>query len=317
MKTILSLYALALATTTWASDSSEWRHLQEEGQKALEKNNLTNAEDLFIKASEKAEPFGIADERYAKSLRHLGDAALQLHHYANADFAFTRLIRADGARWGTNDLLVAEDLLQLTDVAGSEKQFLRAHESVDAATAIVRVAANKNTSAMGFCDSTRAWLEMKEGHLDLAETDFQEALEIFETRGTAVRYSGSRLQMSHTYFVKPEALVVDTLKSLAACQIKEKKYPQAEDSLHRELGILESDLGKNSPQLAIPLDVLARIYFLEGKLAEAESTTRRALGLLSKADPSQPSVNNARALLGKILAAEGKSDEAATFKAKE
>ena len=300
-------------TVRAGDDASEWKRLNREGTKALEKNDFTRAEALLLQAVAKAEAFGPEDKRYAESYRPLAHAATQLQDYQTADLAYTRLAYADGKRLGTNDLRVAQDLLDYVEIAGYTRQFVLGTDALGRATEIVEQKLGKFSRGMGLCYATRAGLELQAHALRQADTNFQKALELLEGTQTVMHFSGDDLQMKQAYFSPPPIFVANVLNKLAICQRQEKKYPEAAASLRRSLDLLEREYGGNSLYLFNGLFNLAGVYADEGKLSEAETAARRAVSLARTVDRSNPTVKSAHALLAKILRAEGKGAEANKF----
>jgi len=296
-----------------SDDASEWRRLNREGTRALEKNDFAHAEQLLMKAVAKAEKFGPEDKRYAESFRPLAHAATELHDYQTADLAYTRLAYADGKRLGTNDLRVAQDLLDYVEIAGFTQQFVLGREALDRATTIVAQKLGKFSRGMGLCYAARAGLELQENLPAAADANFQKALELLEGTQTVMHFSGEDMQMKQAYFSPPPIFVANVLNKFAICQRQERKYAEAEASLRRSLDLLEREYGKGSLYLFNGLFNLASVYNDEGKLSEAESAGRRALSLARAVDRSNPAAQSARALLAKILLAEGKNAEARKF----
>ncbi len=58
---------------------------------------------------------------------------------------------------------------------------------------------------------------------------------------------------------------------------------------------------------------LSLTYKASGDLPKAEAASRRALALVSEVDPANPTVQGVRHVLGEILTAEGKLDEAKKY----
>ena len=57
------------------------------------------------------------------------------------------------------------------------------------------------------------------------------------------------------------------------------KYEEAEPLYQRSLGIRETKLGKDHPNVASSLNNLAGLYESQGKYEEAESLYKRSLGI--------------------------------------
>lgn len=70
----LTIAILLAGFNAWAADNPTWEKMLEEGGKALNEGNFTQAEETFTKALKAAEKFGKDDPRYAQTLNSLAFA---------------------------------------------------------------------------------------------------------------------------------------------------------------------------------------------------------------------------------------------------
>ncbi|HEX4119109.1 MAG TPA: tetratricopeptide repeat protein [Verrucomicrobiae bacterium] len=308
------LLLLTAFTARAADDSDKWKHLYRAATKAMEKNEYNAAESLLIAASEIAEKFGPNDERYSDTFRSLGDASTHLHHFGIAAAAYARLADADGERLGTNDIKVANDLLQLVEVAGFQQDYQNGTDAMDRATSIVRRNVGNNCYAMGICESHRADLELQEGHHAAAESNYLHAIKLLDSEQTVCSFSGKGLMAKGTVFAPSHLAVALTLNQLGICQTQEKKYDEAQASLRRSIKLTQWIFcGSSSPALVNPLYNLAIACFKGGDLADAESAARRALSIIDNYNRSDPTRVWIQKVLSATLIAEGKPAEAKKF----
>ncbi len=114
---------------------------------------------------------------------------------------------------------------------------------------------------------------LQEGRLARAEKYFLEALSEAENSGAS------------------EELLAASLNNLAAVYRAQGKYAQAEPLYLRALGIYETALGPEHPDVATSINNMAALYHSQGKYAEAEPLYQRALAITEKAlGPEHPDV---------------------------
>ncbi|HWD17946.1 MAG TPA: tetratricopeptide repeat protein [Verrucomicrobiae bacterium] len=307
VKAWLTGLVFCVAAAAWADNATDWKKLNHDGKKALEKNDFATAEKLLLQAADKATNFDLGDERYAESLEPLGHAAVQLRHYTNADMAYARLVEADSKRLGTNSLKVAWDLMQVTEVASYEGEFERGQEALERAISMVTAVRGAVSPAMGMCWAQKGGFELQQQHFLDAETDYKKALPMLEQTGVTMHFSGADLQMKQSYFDPPQVFAIEIMNNLAICQRKEEKYAEAEKTLRDAIKLVEWKYGGDAAHLVTPLANLAATLLDEHKFPEAKDTADRALGILRKINPSLPLAKQLREI--KAMAQAGKAPE--------
>ncbi len=298
---------------TRGSDITEWEKLQREGNSGVRRASLHAAAKAFTKAAEKAETFGKDDARYAESLRGMGFVAMETGNFNGADFAFTRLTRIDGLLYGTNDLLVAQDLIVLTELSSRTGPSTRGDESIPAAEAIIRQKAGTNSPEMGYCIATRASLEAAEDHLPQAEKHFQEALAILDRDGTEAHFRGSGSFPKEFEVKSPRFYLFLVLNNYGLCQENEKKFQEAKATFQRAIKIVEKEYGTTSVALIELYYNLGRTESMAHETREAEKTLRRAYLLSGGSLNPGPLGEQIRKLLVEVLKNDGKTYEASLY----
>jgi Flp pilus assembly protein TadD len=108
-----------------------------------------------------------------------------------------------------------------------------------------------------------------------------------------------------------------SLESLAEVYWKQGKYNLAEPLSRRVLGIYESILGTNHPDVGFVANNLGMLYHAQGNLKSAAALYDRALLLLvSKLGPQHPSIFNLETNLKNVLIALGRTADAEAVKVK-
>ena len=94
------------------------------------------------------------------------------------------------------------------------------------------------------------------------------------------------------------------------------KFKKALDLSEQALALREKMLGPNDPDLAESLGTVAKLYMLEGRLADAEPYLSRAVGIVEKAvGRDHPAFGVVLNMLGELYIRQGRHDEAeATLK---
>jgi len=80
-------------------------------------------------------------------------------------------------------------------------------------------------------------------------------------------------------------VLVDSLGLLARAYEEQNRPADAIPVRRRYLEVFEAQLGKEHPDVCLPLATLARLYVKTGKTAEAEAAYKRAVAIREKADP--------------------------------
>jgi tetratricopeptide (TPR) repeat protein len=306
------LFAVCIAAHA-TDDSAEWKRLERNANIAFAHSEFSKAEKLLIAASQIADKFGPQDKRYAETYRSLGEAFFELQRFDLAADVYKRAADSDGQRLGTNELVVAEDLLRFVEMSGYAGNFLDGREALERATLIIREKGSDSPHLMGICYARRGYLELQESHFAVAETNFLKALEILETEKTERHFAATGFQMRITTFVPEQADAAHVLDQLGVCQTAEKKYSQAETSFLRSIDLMQWKYGKSSGTLVNPCYNLALCYLAEGKLADAEKMARRVFSYFDMVQGPKSMSEKARQLMSKVLRAEGKNDEARKF----
>ncbi|HEX3720398.1 MAG TPA: tetratricopeptide repeat protein [Verrucomicrobiae bacterium] len=300
---------LVILVASADDDAAKWKGLDHKGNKALKKNDYATAETLFVEASKFAEKFGPKDARYAETFRSLAAASNRLRHFGFAAMAYKRLADADGQRLGTNDIKVADDLLQYVEMAGYEKDFQNGNEALERATAIVLEQCGHYSYAMGVCYAQRGDLELQQSHLAIAETNFLKAIRPMEAHQYRTLVSSRGLPII-SVLVPSRRAVASVFNQLGVCQYEEKKFGPAEIAFLRCIELNKLEYTDPSSVIAAPLANLARAYLGDGKLADAEKNARKAFSIVDRVEPSNPMEQSTRRLLATVLIAEGKTGEA-------
>ncbi len=215
---ILLLLGVICLTARAHDDDADWKRLDKEGRKQLERNDFAKAKESYLKAATIGEKLGPNDERYASSFRSLGYAAQQVGEFSMADFGYTRALQSDEMRLGSNDIVVAYDLMSLADVAGYGDEFLRCDEALDRARPIVEMKIGKYSAGMGIWFASRGSLEMKEGHAASAETNFLKALELLPVNSTFMPFSGANMRIIQSYFKPSQTATAYVYNNLGLVQ---------------------------------------------------------------------------------------------------
>jgi tetratricopeptide (TPR) repeat protein len=206
-----------------ADENAEWKRLNHEGMKALERSDPVGAKAAFYNAVVLADNFGPKDSRFSQSYRALGFSALQMQDYPTADLGYTRAIRGDEARLGSNDLVVASDLLGLVEAARQLEEFVTCHESLERAAKIVEAKQGGASPAMGLCCAARGAVEFQEAHFSAAETNLERAIRLLDKTAWVLHAIGPEEQLSGSFFQPPQILTLEAFTNYAACLREQKR----------------------------------------------------------------------------------------------
>ncbi len=102
--------------------------------------------------------------------------------------------------------------------------------------------------------------------------------------------------------VAPAAAATDPLLAQAEALAQQGKYPRALAAAEKALRAAETAYGKEDSRLATPLEVLAHIYALEGKKAEAAAHYRRALAILRASSRNKAEIASIESKLASLNA---------------
>jgi len=281
-----------------------WKKDTQQAKKALEKNQFSQAGELYQAAVKDAEKFGPDDSRLAETLNDFARIRLQLREYPDAEVAFHRALAIDEKRLGTNDFHLALEFFGLGEVCG----FARRYEEADAyylrAQSLMAAKFGKFDRMVGECLLARAKVAMMDDRLDVSEKLFKEALDLIQSERTKINFQINQ-SVTRTVTLPNQAAVAGAFNDLGLLYQKQKKFGDAEAAFNRSLKICEEHYGKNSLMLCDGLYNLAFVYAQQGKLAEAEALLRRSLAILKAADADHPLATQTAQLLDRVLQAKG------------
>ncbi len=139
--------------------------------------------------------------------------------------------------------------------------------------------------------SSLAVVQQQRGRLAAAEASLREALAMRRRLGLA-----------------PDEAEADSLNSLAVVLRKQERLDEAERTYQESFALYDRLLGPGDPRRANVLNGLARVHRQRADLPAAERLARQSLDLLQRqSEPPPTALANTWALLGEILAAQGRA----------
>lgn len=129
----------------------------------------------------------------------------------------------------------------------------------------------------------------------------------------AEKYAQEALTLRRKTLPKDDLDLAQSLDVVAQVLTDEKKPAKAEPLLQEALEIRRTSMGPRYLDVAISLDRLAKVYERENRLLEAEQLLRESLAIREQTAKDDPFTYSTRSILGGVLAAEKKFDEAEQF----
>jgi tetratricopeptide (TPR) repeat protein len=283
-----------------------WKKDMRQAKKSLEKNQFSQARDLYEAALAEAEKFPPDDARLSETLNNLARVQTQLGESPDASAALRRALAIDEKRLGTNDIRLAGELLDLGALCAYAHRYNEADGYYLGAQSLAESKFGHFDRTVGVCILQRANAAMMENRLEDSEKLFKQALELIASDRTKFNFAINQYA-TRSVVLPDKTQVAVTLNDMGLLYQKEKRYGDAETFFNRSLKILEGEYGKTSLYLCNGLYNLAALEIQEGKLGEAESLLRRSISILKTTDPDHPLAIQTRQLLDKILRAKGKA----------
>lgn len=295
MMMVAGFFSIRLLSEPGAADSvassASWKQHYNEGQKALDRGELPQAETEMSQAVKQAEKFGELDRRFVTSLEKLssiyksedkkeeaeeidqrvatikqeqalgesGESDANVTELADLTLSLApKVIEKD--KWAQYQKLT-EKLNHLAMLLIKQQDYDKAEELLKKALEIEKTTLGDNNPNVARTVSCLAAL------YDTKKGRFDDALPLYEQ---AVAIRSKALGSEH-----PE--VAGSLSDLAALYAEQGKYQKAEELYKHALGIYEKSFGKLHPYVAMNLTGMADLYRIQGKYKEAEPLYEQAL----------------------------------------
>ena len=290
-----------------ASDASNWRKLTEGVSEAVSRSDYTNAADKVVQALAISEKFGQGDRRYADNLAAWAYINMQLQNYGASEVAYQRLVRADMARFGTNDVEVAAALLRLADVQMTNEPYAMVDETIAQASNVVTATAGRRSGEMAICFWLKGNLCLGQSNYVAAEWNYTNALALLKNHDVLIINRRAMRANIWGMVLQPHAPAFYlVLWRLGGCYVSEKRLADGEFTFQEALkSQSKAHITFSSDRVQIFLD-LAAAYELDHKLPEAEDAARHASKTLRGIETNADLSDAVQYWLIKILAEEGK-----------
>jgi CHAT domain-containing protein/tetratricopeptide (TPR) repeat protein len=263
-------------------------------------SRYAEAEPLYaqvIAIREKA--LGPGDE----SVLTLLDTLATLHRFNRrpqlAEPLLKRVLSERERTAGPDHPSVAKALKGLAEAQSAAQHYDDAERHIRRAIAITRKAGTSPSETAQLL-STLAQIELSQGRLQDAERSLKEALSLHDEAARAGPQT-------------PDARLIHmfALMQLSGLFQQSDRYKEAGVLAERVLSVTEEVLGPDHPNVAAQLEVLATMYALQGRLADAEAPRKRALAINERAyGPEHQSVGGSLQGLGHLYRLQQRNDEA-------
>lgn len=253
--------------------NSNWETCVQVGERAFEKGDYVEAEELLTTALDEAEKFGEGDIRLATTLIDLAKVSTDQGKYSEAQPRLERALRIQNkVAPDSPDVAVTENSLGLLNLhiarrdSGGKGISTETKGSFDDAEKYLIKARELRTRVLGASSP-----EVGETLNNLAY------LYILEDRGAEARPLLDQALAIRLKALGPESPeVADVNKNIGVLYEKQGKYVQAEKFYKNALIIDVKALGKDHPYVATILDGLSNLARLQDKTDEAGSFTTAA-----------------------------------------
>jgi tetratricopeptide (TPR) repeat protein len=248
--------------------ASNWDTCIQVGERAFEKGDYVEADELLSAALEEAEKFGEGDIRLATTLLDLAKVNTDQGKYSDAQPQLERALRIQNkVSPDSPDVAVTENALGVLNLhmarrdSGGKGISTETKPTFDDAEKYFLKARELRTKVLGASSA-----EVGETLNDLAY------LYILEDRGTEARPLLDQALAIRLKALGPDSPeVAEVNKNIGALYEKQGKYPLAEKFYKNALVIDVKALGKEHPYVATILDGLSNLARLQDKTDEAGS----------------------------------------------
>jgi tetratricopeptide (TPR) repeat protein len=254
----------AIANNVVIPSDSTFDTFYKVGQKAIDKGNLTEAEELLTAACDTANSFPANDPKLANSLLALGNCYL----YQGKAVEATDFLKKSSEFFAKSGAETAEAGSCFNALGLAYRLQGKYKEAEETLTRALHV----REKALG-ADSTPTAETANNLAIAMVANDQHPEAELAFKRALAIRYKNLGAE-------SPE--LAETNKNLADLYVKDGKFAQAEKLYKRALQIDQQALGKAHPYLCNILQGLAEAYKGLNKQADADDMSRQAQALADK-----------------------------------
>ena len=243
-----------------------YKELEQEGQKLLTSNQLTQALAIWEQARDQARlEFGENHATYATALHNLGRVNKALDHYDAAVGYYQQALEIRGRVLGKTDPVYGASLSDLAILKSSRGYYREAEVLLIEARDVYARARGRDHPSYAIVLYNLANVYKNTGRLAQAEVLYREALGIYEK-------SPGKTHPDYATF----------LESLATLYMEMARFAEAEPLLFQARSIFEKNPGQQSAKYANSADLIGNLYVYLNSLTEAEKFYKEARDIRKK-----------------------------------
>jgi tetratricopeptide (TPR) repeat protein len=266
-------------------DVKAWKTNREQGQKALEQKNYSQARDFFKAALAEARNFDAKDTRLAESLTDLAHVYYSTGNVAEAEPLFREVteIRYNDP----NQLMEADALFTLGVVGERLGHYDEAAKVFQQAEDILARKLGRDNPETVLCTFRRGIVYYEQQDYARAEPLLKRSFTLFRNPASKITFRkpdssiGGMQAIRHTY--RPNyAYALEAVSRLSQIYVIQKQLPEAEQCFKDALALVDEYAGKNDPEIPGVLQAMAAFYFSLNNYAAAEPVLQRLAKIQEK-----------------------------------